>query len=75
MLTLLEQVGPHSGYNYHDVIGNIIAEYNLSSRISWFVMDNAYNNDTCINFLVAELGFNKEQRRVRYATHIFNLVA
>ena len=41
---------------------NIIAEYNLSSQIGWFIMDNAYNNNTCINFLVVELGFNKEQR-------------
>ena len=75
MLALPEQVGLYSGYNYYDVIGNIIAKYNLSSRIGQFVIDNAYNNDTCINFLVAELGFNKEQRRVRYATYIFNLVA
>lgn len=38
-------------------------------------MDNAYNNDACIDFLAAELGFNKQQRWVRCATHIFNLVA
>ena len=62
MLALLEQLGPYSGYNYYNVIGNIITKYNLSSRISWFIIDNAYNNDTCINFLVVELGFNKEQR-------------
>ena len=62
MLALLEQLSLYSGYNYHDVISNIIAEYNLSSWIGWFVMDNAYNNDTCINFLIVELGFNKEQR-------------
>jgi len=62
MLTLPEQLGLYSGYNYHNVIGNTIAEYNLGSRIGWFVMDNAYNNNTCINFLVVELGFNKEQR-------------
>jgi len=57
MLALPEQLGPHSGYNCHDDIGNIIAEYNLSSRIGWFVIDNAHNNDTCIDFLAAELGF------------------
>jgi hypothetical protein len=62
MLTLLEQLGLYSGYNYHNVIGNIITKYNLSSRIGWFVIDNAYNNNTCINFLIAKLGFNKEQR-------------
>ena len=62
MLTLLEQLSPYSGYNYYNVIGNIIAKYNLGSRIGWFVIDNAYNNNTCINFLIVELGFNKEQR-------------
>jgi hypothetical protein len=62
MLTLLEQLSPHSGYNYYNVISNVITKYNLSSRIGWFVIDNAYNNDTCIDFLAAELGFNKEQR-------------
>jgi len=60
MLALPEQLGLYSGYNYHDVIGNTIAEYNLSSRISWFVIDNAHNNNTCINFLAVELRFNKE---------------
>jgi len=62
MLTLPEQLGLYSGYNYYDVIGNTIAEYNLGSRIGWFVMDNTHNNNTCINFLAVELGFNKEQR-------------
>ena len=75
MLALLEQLSPYSGYNYHNVISNVIAKYNLSSRIGWFVIDNAHNNNTCINFLIVELGFNKEQRQVRCTTYIFNLVA
>ena len=62
MLALPEQLSLYSGYNYYNIISNIIAKYNLSSRISWFVIDNAYNNNTYINFLVVELGFNKEQR-------------
>jgi len=75
MLVLLKQLGLYSGYNYYNVIGNTIAEYNLSSRIGWFIIDNAYNNNTCINFFVIELGFNKKQYQVRCAIYIFNLVA
>jgi len=75
MLALLEQLSLYSSYNYYDIIGNIIAKYNLGSRIGWFIIDNAYNNNIYIDFFIIKLGFNKEQRRVRCATYIFNLVA
>jgi len=75
MLALLEQLSPYNSYNYHDIIGNTIAKYNLSNQIGWFIMDNAHNNNTCINFFIIKLRFNKEQHQVRCATYIFNLVA
>jgi hypothetical protein len=46
-----------------------------SNRIRWFVANNALNNDTCLKALSDLLKFKATKRRLRYAGHIFNLVA
>ena len=75
LLALLEQLGEYSGFNYADTVGSIIFEFGLTDQIGWFIMDNAYNNDTAVDNLAIEFGFNSEECRVRCVAHIFNLVA
>ncbi|XWX00767.1 hypothetical protein V2A60_008788 [Cordyceps javanica] len=65
----------HSGENLADRVSEIIHEYNIEGRIGYFVTDNAESNDTCLDHLAVELGFNKQQRRLRCSGHIINLVA
>ncbi|KAM3505831.1 hypothetical protein MY10362_002714 [Beauveria mimosiformis] len=67
--------GRHSGENLADRVSEIIHEYNIEGRIGYFVTDNAESNDTCLDHLAVELGFNKQQRRLRCSGHIINLVA
>jgi hypothetical protein len=43
--------------------------------VGYFIADNADNNDTCINDLSVEFGFNPLYRRLRYMGHVINLVA
>lgn len=46
-----------------------------SSRISYFVLDNAYPNNTYIEDLTIRFKFSYEERRLRYASHVINLIA
>lgn len=65
----------HSGHNLAETFVSIACQYNLQDRIGYFTTDNASNNDTCMEFLGAEFGFDHISRRVRCAGHILNLVA
>ncbi|KAM4063253.1 reverse transcriptase (RNA-dependent DNA polymerase) [Hirsutella rhossiliensis] len=67
--------GRHCGENLADRVSEIIHEYGFEDRVGYFVTDNAESNDTCLEDLGAELGFNKQHRRLRCCGHIINLVA
>lgn len=75
LLGLPQIEGRHSGENLAGRVGEIIHEYNLEGRVGCFVTDNAESNDTCLDELADELGFNKQHRRLRCCGHIINLVA
>jgi hypothetical protein len=75
LLGLPQIEGRHSGENLADRVSEIIHEYGFENRIGYFVTDNAESNDTCIEDLGVELGFNKQHRRLRCCGHIINLVA
>ncbi|TKA59147.1 hypothetical protein B0A49_13257 [Cryomyces minteri] len=75
LLALPEQLGQHSGFNYAEVVGSVIARYDISKKLGFFVTDNASNKDTCLEYLADEFGFDKCQRRLRCTAHIVNLVA
>src|SRR5437667_5173774 len=75
LLALPEQLGRHLGINYAEVIANVLTEYNIIKRIGFFVTDNAGNNDTCLEQLAIEFGFDKKERRLCCAPHILNRVA
>jgi hypothetical protein len=46
-----------------------------SSNLSYFVLNNALNNNTIFTELMKTLGFNLKLKRLRYTSHIFNLIA
>jgi hypothetical protein len=45
-------------------------EYGIERKIGYFTLDNASNNDTCMQGLGLELNFNRKFRRLRCAGHI-----
>ena len=79
LLSLRSLEGPHSGENQAEAVLSTMKTYNLKeSAIGCFVLDNAYNNDTCIRQLGIELGWASDeakQRRLRCFGHIINLAA
>ena len=48
---LPEQEGAHSGVNIADSVQKIIDEFGLKDKVGYFVLDNAYNNDNCMEVL------------------------
>jgi len=70
--------GPHSGENIAESVKTVCEEYDIASKIGCFVLDNAENNDTCVQALARTWGWSREeakQRRLRCFGHIINLVA
>jgi hypothetical protein len=70
--------GPHSGENIAESVKSVCEEYGIISQIGCFVLDNAENNDTCVQALARTWGWSREeakQRRLRCFGHIINLVA
>jgi hypothetical protein len=75
LLSLPELVGSHKGTNIAECVGAIVGEFNIQERVGYFVLDNASNNDTAMEALAEEFGFDVKERRLRYTSHIINLVA
>jgi hypothetical protein len=75
LLALPRQKGKHSGYNVSETVSDIIAEYGLQEKIGYFTTDNASSNQTCLDHLAQEHGFERDKRWIRCSGHIFNLVA
>lgn len=48
VLALREVDGDHSGDNQSLCVLEVIVEYGIASKLGFFVMDNASNNDTLI---------------------------
>jgi hypothetical protein len=75
LLALPRQKGKHSGSNLSETVSDIIAEYALQDKIGYFTTDNASSNETCMDNLAKEHGFERNKRWIRCSGHIFNLVA
>ena len=79
LLALSRQIGCHSGQNIAHTIRKVVADWNIEDKISTLVSDNASNNDTCIESFFCTLNpsfdtTDAEERRMRYYSHILNLV-
>lgn len=74
LLDLLPLKGPHSGENIAKVLSTVIESYDISAIIGFFMMDNASNNDTCIEELAKQYPTITQQSRLRCIGHILNLI-
>ena len=74
VLGIPEIMQRHTGENVAVHILDIIASYQISSKIGYFTLDNAKNNDTAIEAIGTELKFRGKGRRIRCFGHILNLV-
>jgi hypothetical protein len=75
LLALKEMGDRHDGQSIAHSVIPVINDYGFSDKVSFFVLDNASSNDTCMAELAKQYDFNQEERRLRCAGHILNLVA
>lgn len=81
VLSLREIHGRHTGENQALIIVKVIAEFGIASKLGYFMMDNATNNDTMIATLSAlllneyNIEYNAIHHQLRCNGHIINLVA
>ena len=63
ILVLLEQLGKHFSVNYTVVMDNIFKQFNIMpKRLSFFIINNALNNNTGIQKLCTAYRFNKKTK-------------
>jgi hypothetical protein len=71
--------GAHTGENIAEVVVQVLSDYEIdSARLGCFVLDNATNNDTCVESIARDFGWPRaeaKRRRLRCMGHIINLVA
>lgn len=71
-----EQKEAHSGDNIAGQVISTLKDFGITAdRLGYFMLDNASNNDTAMEAIAAEYGFDVEKRRLRCAGHIINLIA
>jgi hypothetical protein len=76
VLGLPELHGQHSGVNIAGVIAATLTNFRINKdSVGYFVLDNAYNNDTAVASLADLYGFETSERRLRCYCHILNLGA
>ena len=60
MLGLPKLYGAHTSNNIALVVAATLRAFDVDEQhVRYFVLDNAYNNDTAVAYLASEFGFNK----------------
>jgi hypothetical protein len=76
VLGLLELYRQHSGVNIASVMATTLTNFRVNKDlVGYFVLDNAYNNDTTVASLANLYSFKTAERRLRCCCHILNLAA
>jgi hypothetical protein len=76
LLGLPKLHGAHSGDNIALVVSATMQSFRVDAKkVGYFVLDNAYNNDTAVAALADEYGFKATYQRLRCCCHILNLGA
>lgn len=74
-IALPQLTGSHSGERIAEIIDKTLVAFSIIfGRIGYFVLDNAYSNDTAVAALASKYSFIASQHRLRCGPHTLNLV-
>ncbi|KID93618.1 Ribonuclease H-like protein, partial [Metarhizium majus ARSEF 297] len=75
LLGLRPLSGRHNGASLADEVADTLAFWQINDpdKLGYFTLDNATNNDTCMEELAFEHNFSYEERRIRCGPHVINL--
>jgi hypothetical protein len=75
-IALPQLTGSHSGERMGEIVLATLRLFGIGAdKVSYFVLNNASNNDTTVNFLARKLKFNKLHRHLRCGPHTLNLIS
>jgi hypothetical protein len=74
LLALRNTYGSHTSDEQAYHLLSIAREYKISTKIAYFMADNASNNDKTLQLLQDDLNIHPTKSRLRCAAHIINLV-
>ena len=64
-IALPQLAGAHTGEAMAEIVIAIFKEFNIDvGSLGYFVLDNAYNNNTTINTIASKIGFNATEKRL-----------
>jgi hypothetical protein len=76
ILGLLELYRQHSSNNISAVVVRTLTNFRVDKAlVSYFILNNAYNNNTTVNYLASIYSFNASKQRLRCCYYILNLRA
>jgi hAT family C-terminal dimerisation region len=75
---LREMEGSHSGENMAKILWDVLSEYQILTKLGYFTMDNASNNDVMLSVLERrlreeEIDWDSTSHRLRCSGHIIQL--
>jgi hypothetical protein len=73
-IALPQLTGAHTGERIAEVVAKTLKTFNINSNLGYFVLDNAYANNTAITKLAKLYGFEARHCRLRCGPHTLNLV-
>jgi hypothetical protein len=74
-IALPQLTGAYTGERIAEVVAKTLKTFNINSNLGYFVLNNAYTNDTAITKLAKLYGFEARHRRLRCGPHTLNLVS
>jgi hypothetical protein len=70
-IALLQLIGAYSSKAIAKVILVIFKEFKITiGKLSYFVLNNAYNSNTILNTLATKIGFKALKQRLAYSSYI-----
>jgi hypothetical protein len=74
-IALPQLAGAHSGEMMAEVVIETLQDFGINAQsISYFILNNASNNDCNVEVLAHKYGFNAAHRRLRCGPHTLNLI-
>lgn len=74
MLALKDALGSHTGDNIAEQLIEVLRDYNIGHRATYFAADNATKDDKAVQLLTGNLEIDSVKQRLRCVGHILNLV-
>ncbi|KAK5637091.1 hypothetical protein RRF57_012803 [Xylaria bambusicola] len=75
ILNVPKITGRHFGTTIASYVVDSIDAYQVGSKLGYFTLDNASNNNTAMDEIGTHFGFNRRQRRCRCFSHCLNISA